>query len=339
MGLARRGRSALVLGALFTVAMLPGCASSNDGSSGSSQSPIRHIVIVVKENHSFDNYFNSLETPPRKLPHCASMTEASDCEYGSSDIPAYYRYASDFGYGNRYFTDIRGPSWPNLMMMIAGQTPLLDDPAAPTTEWTCPNYCYSFPTIGDRLSDAGVTWRNYGTKLYDPFLSIDRYATDTEHNADELRFFDDVSAGMLPSVVWVRPSAPESEHPGYDISQGEQWTVGVVNAIMRSSYWSSTAILLTWDDAGDVVDHVPPPVVEREGSGVPIRYGHRVALIVISPYTPAGTVSQVLLSHVSLLRFIEDVFQVRSLTFRDQTANGLSEFFDFTRAARPPEIL
>src|SRR5439155_110309 len=185
----------------------------------------------------------------------------------------------------------------------------------------------------------GVTWRNYGTKLYDPFLSIDRYATDTEHNADELRFFDDVIAGMLPSVVWVRPSAPESEHPGYDISQGEQWTVGVVNAIMRSSYWSSTAILLTWDDAGDVVDHVPPPVVEREGSGVPIRYGHRVALIVISPYTPAGTVSQVLLSHVSLLRFIEDVFQVRSLTFRDQTANGLSEFFDFTRAARPPEIL
>ena len=328
-----------MLGALFTVAMLPGCASSNDGSSGSSQSPIRHIVIVVKENHSFDNYFNSLETPPRQLPHCASMTEASDCEYGSSDIPAYYRYASDFGYGNRYFTDIRGPSWPNLMMMIAGQTPLLDDPAAPTTEWTCPHYCYSFPTIGDRLSDAGVTWRNYGTKLYDPFLSIDRYATDTEHNADELRFFDDVSAGMLPSVVWVRPSAPESEHPGYDISQGEQWTVGVVNAIMRSSYWSSTAILLTWDDAGDVVDHVPPPVVEREGSGVPIRYGHRVALIVISPYTPAGTVSQVLLSHVSLLRFIEDVFQVRSLTFRDQTANGLSEFFDFTRAARPPEIL
>ena len=148
-------------------------------------------------------------------------------------------------------------------------------------------------------TDAGVTWRNYGTKLYDPFLSIDRYATDTEHNADELRFFDDVSAGMLPSVVWVRPSAPESEHPGYDISQGEQWTVGVVNAIMRSSYWSSTAILLTWDDAGDVVDHVPPPVVEREGSGVPIRYGHRVALIVISPYTPAGTVSQVLLSRPS----------------------------------------
>ena len=81
MGLVRRGRSALVLGALFTVAMLPGCASSNDGSSGSSQSPIRHIVIVVKENHSFDNYFNSLETPPRQLPHCASMTEASDCEY------------------------------------------------------------------------------------------------------------------------------------------------------------------------------------------------------------------------------------------------------------------
>ena len=325
------------VGVLVLCALVAGCATSGGASPGVNQ--IQHVVIIVKENHSFDNYFGALESPPLSLPHCTSVTEASKCQYDAQDIPAYYRYAREFGYADNYFTDIRGPSWPNLMMMIAGQTPITVDPPPPTTAWTCPNYCYSLPTIGDRLNDAGVTWRNYGTKLYDPFLSIDRYASDTEHNADEGRFFEDVNSGTLPAVVWLRPSAPESEHPGYDIQRGEAWTVTIINAIMRSAYWQSTAILLTWDDAGDVVDHVPPPVLESDPSGAPIRYGHRVALLIISPFTSAGTVSHAMLSHVSLLRFIEDVYHVPALTARDQSANGLAGLFDFTQPPRAPLVL
>lgn len=328
---------ALALGVLISTAVLPGCGGAAETSTA--KNPISHVVIIVKENHSFDNYFGSLETPVSRLPPCASRTEASACQYAESDLAPYYRYARDFGIADNYFTDIRGPSWPNLMMMIAGQTPIYVDPPTNTTTWICPAYCYSFPTIGDRLDEAGISWRNYGTKLYDPFLSIDRFASDTGHNTDEQQFFADVDGNRLPSVVWVRPSAAESEHPGYDIERGQAWSVGIINAIMRSQYWRSTAILLTWDDSGDVVDHVAPPVVERDDSGAPIRYGHRVGLIVMSPYTPSGTVSHALLSHVSLLRFIEDVFQVPALTFRDASATGLSSFFDFSVPARSPLIL
>jgi phospholipase C len=285
-------------------------------------------VILVKENHSFDNYFGSLENPPLSSPHCASRVKQVRCQYDSSDIPAYYQYARTFGYADNYFTDIRGPSWPNQMMMIAGQSPLVDDPPLPLTTWVCPMTCYDFPTIGDRLSESGVTWRNYGEQIYDPFRSISRFRTDQVHNVGVPQFFDDLGTGSLPAVAWVRPSPTASEHPGYDVKQGEQWSVDIVNAIMRSTYWSSTAILITWDDAGDVADHVVPPVLERSDTGKPIRHGFRVPLLVISPFTPAGTVSHDLLSHVSLLRFIEDLFHI-----------GLSSFFEFSQAARSPEIL
>jgi phospholipase C len=318
---------------------LAACSNGSTTTTRLDYSAIKHIVIVVKENHSFDNYFGALEDPPLSLPHCESRTVQVDCQYGETDIPAYYSYARSFGYADNYFTDILGPSWPNHMMMIAGQTPLIRDPAGPTSGWICPAICYDFPTIADRLQDSEVSWRNYGDKIYDPFLSIDRFANDHVDNAQEQQFFGDVSAGSLPAVSWVRPSGPESEHPGYDVRKGEDWTVGVIDAIMRSSYWASTAVLVTWDDAGDVVDHVSPPVVERETSGAPIRYGHRVALLVISPFTHQGTVSHTLLSHVSLLRFIEDVFHVQPLTSRDRSANGLSDFFDFSQPPRGPLVL
>jgi phospholipase C len=326
---------------IFAVVAVIGFAMNgcSTGAAHVAHGSIRHVVILVKENHSFDNYFGSLENPPLTLPHCTSHVAQTGCQYDSSDIPAYYRYARAFGYSDMYFTDVRGPSWPNHMMMIAGQSPLDTNPPPPLSSWVCPVTCYDFPTIGDRLSAAGMSWRNYGEQIYDPFRSISRFANDQLHNVDVSQLFEDIGSGNLPAVTWVRPSGPDSEHPGYDVAQGEQWSVNIVNAIMHSSYWSSTAILITWDDAGDVVDHVAPPVVERSESGKPIRYGFRVPLLVISPFTPAGTVSHELLSHVSLLRFIEDVFKVQPLTFRDQTANGLSSLFDFSIPARNALVL
>jgi phospholipase C len=337
---ARRWQSAAITVAVLMIIgpVMEGCSTAAPARRAM-QSSIKHVVILVKENHSFDNYFGSIENPPLSLPHCDSRVEQVGCQYDSSDIPSYYQYTRTFGYADNYFTDVRGPSWPNQMMMIAGQAPLVDDPPLPLTTWVCPMTCYDFPTIGDRLSDSGVTWRNYGEQIYDPFRSILRFETDQVHNVGVPQFFDDLVAGTLPAVAWVRPPPTESEHPGYDVGQGEQWSVNVVNSIMRSWYWSSTATLITWDDAGDVADHVVPPVLERSDTGKPIRYGHRVPLLVISPFTPASTVSHQLLSHVSLLKFIEDLFHIEPLTFRDRTANGLSSFFDFSLPARSPLIL
>jgi len=322
---------------MSAVLALTACAtSSTSAPKVAPATSIKQVVIIVKENHSFDNYFGGLEDPVLQLPHCPSLAAQAGCQYASTDIPAYYDYAQEFGYADMYFTDIRGPSWPNDLMMIAGQTPLASDPPPPLKTWVCPTTCYDLPTIGDELTQADVTWRNYGLKLYDPFLSIKRYATDSVHNVDGDNFFNDVSEGNLPAVSWIRPDPGVSEHPGYDIRVGERWTVNVVDALMRSQYWSSTAILITWDDAGDVPDHVAPPVLERTASGKALRYGYRVPLLVISPFTHQGQVSHQLLSHVSLLKFIENIFHLPSLTSRDRDAASPDEFFDLDMAPRAP---
>jgi phospholipase C len=299
---------------------------------------IDHVVILVKENHTFDNLFAARSGGA--APRCSSYVAQGACSYTEADLPAYYRYARDFGLADRYFADVNGPSWPNHMVMVAGRTPLVANPTESSgPDWSCPTTCYDFPTIGDSLSGAGIGWRNYGEAIFDPFRAIRHLATDNAHNQPETAFFEDLAAGRLPAVSWVRPSYPESEHPGYDVRQGETWTVDVVNAVMRSPAWPSTAILVTWDDGGTSTDSVQPPVVERSGEGTPVRYGPRVPLLVISPYTPRGTVSHRTLSHVSLLRYVETRFGVAPLTALDRQAASLDEFFDMNRPPRPPEIL
>lgn len=300
---------------------------------------IDHVVMIVKENHTYDNYFGDA-TAAGSYRRCTSFTEQQSCTYAASDLPAYHRYAAAFGSADRYFVDVRGPSWPNHMMMVAAQTPLWSNPT-PTSgpAWTCPQTCYDFPTIGDSLSAAGVSWRNYGEAIFNPFRAIRHLAHDEIHNRPESDFFEDVTAGLLPAVVWVRPSYPESEHPGYDVRQGESTTVDLVNAIMRTRYWRTTAIFVVWDDAGTSTDHLTPPVVERAVDGSPLRFGLRAPFLVISPYTPAGYVSHRTLSHVSLLRYLEVRFGLEPLTGRDAQAQNLDDFFDFGLPARPPLLL
>jgi phospholipase C len=91
-------------------------------------------------------------------------------------------------------------------------------------------------------------------------------------------FFSDVRDGKLPAVSWLAPGNRYSEHPPARLSAGQAYVAGVVNAIMRSSYWNSTAIFISWDDWGGFYDHVRPPKVNSFG------YGLRVPGLVISAY-------------------------------------------------------
>ena len=93
-----------------------------------------------------------------------------------------------------------------------------------------------------------------------------------------------------------------SEHPSALVSAGQAYVTTLINAIMRSPCWNSTAIFLSWDDWGGFYDHVVPPQVDQNG------YGLRVPGLVISPYAKAGYVDHQQLSHDAYLKFIENDF-------------------------------
>ncbi|MBV9942640.1 MAG: alkaline phosphatase family protein [Solirubrobacterales bacterium] len=115
-------------------------------------------------------------------------------------------------------------------------------------------------------------------------------------------FYADAKAGTLPAVSWVTPNGAVSEHPPGLITTGQSYVTGLVNAIMRSPDWSSTAIFLTWDDWGGFYDHAAPPRVDEQG------YGLRVPGLLISPYARPGFIDHQTLSFDAYVKFIEDDF-------------------------------
>jgi phospholipase C len=186
--------------------------------------------------------------------------------------------------------------------------------------------------------------------LWNPLASFTTVQQDKQTgNIQKLRsFFADAQSGHLPQVAWITPSAANSEHPAALLSTGQTYVTGLINAIMKSPTWTSTAIFLAWDDWGGFYDHVVPPKVDQNG------YGFRVPALVISPYARKGYVDHQTLSFDAYLKFIEDDF----LNGRriDPTTDGrpdpridvrenaaqlgdLMSDFDFTQQPRPPLVL
>jgi len=162
------------------------------------------------------------------------------------------------------------------------------------------------------------------------------------------RFYAAAKAGDLPAVSWVVPSGEVSEHPDAPVSFGQSYVTSLVNAVMTSPEWDSTAIFLSWDDWGGFYDHVVPPVVDQNG------YGLRVPGIVISPYAKSGYVDHQILSFDAYDKFIEDDFlhgerldpatdgrpdprpDVRE---NEPILGNLVADFDFDQSPRPPVLL
>jgi phospholipase C len=106
---------------------------------------------------------------------------------------------------------------------------------------------------------------------------------------------------------------------------GENWTVRHVNAIMNSKFWKSTAIFITWDDYGGFYDHVPPPQLDHMG------LGPRVPMLIISPWAKEGYIDKTTYEFSSVLKFIEEAYDLECMTARDCNASNMFEAFDFTQ--------
>ncbi len=115
-------------------------------------------------------------------------------------------------------------------------------------------------------------------------------------------FFAAAQKGTLPAVSWVVGSEPVSEHPPYAVSAGQTYVTGLINTLMESPDWKSTAVFLTWDDWGGFYDNVDPPTIDQNG------YGIRAPGLVISPYAKKGYIDRQTLSFDAYLKFIEDDF-------------------------------
>jgi phospholipase C len=269
--------------------------------------------------------------------------------YDDRDIPYYWNLADNYVLFDRFFSSAKDGSFANHMYWVAAIPPVTERGHKLSDKLA------TVPTIFDRLQESGVSWkfyvqnydpaityRNLGTVgnrasqvVWVPLLNFDRFLDKPElssHIVDLNQYYVDLRNGTLPSVAYVIPSGA-SEHPPQHPSSGQRFVKTLIQELMRSSAWDSSAFILLYDDWGGWYDHVAPPQVDEYG------YGFRVPGLLVSPYARKGFIDHTQLDFTSILKFIEENWDVAPLAERDSKANNFLTAFDFTKPPRRAEFL
>jgi phospholipase C len=356
-------------------------------------SKVKHIVVLMMENRSFDHFLGWLPNANGKqaglqyvdvngVSH-ATHDLAPDwvgCTYNdpdhsydggrievdnglmdgfmktsTADVYAigYYdeadnhflpRFARNFTTCDMYFPSLLGPTFPNRIFQLCGQTDRLDDSIS---------LC-SYPTIFDHCTSAGVSSKYYYGNV--PFLTL--FPIDAILYANSFSdFLSDCANGTLPSVSFVDPSftlvlnTANDNHPHSDIRNGDALMAQVYNAVVTSPAWENTVLVLNHDEWGGFFDHVPPPRAlapndtDTDLVDGKALLGCRAPCIVASPWTvgtPSNpTVNHTVYDHTSVLKMIESVFNVQPLAARETSSDvgNLLSTIDFHRQPKSAPAL
>jgi phospholipase C len=234
--------------------------------------------------------------------------------YNASDLPVYDHLARQYCVCNRWFSSVPGATWPNRLYAGAGRAagskdgkrvPLYESSSfvrhlqRKRVSWRW--YAHDVATL--RLMDA-----NFRVGQYSHFAYFDRRSLlAPEHFIDHARKNDLASVSWIdPNFVdltFVGPSGSNDDHPPSDVMAGQELVFKVYSALVRSDAWKKTLLVVTYDEHGGFYDHVPPPAA-RDDSSAFRRYGVRVPALVVSPWVPAKSTSDLVFDHTSIIKTI-----------------------------------
>ncbi len=259
---------------------------------------IKHVVVIVQENHTFDTYFGRWCTAPAgSAPTCAPTTPRK-IYTGVTTIADLL-----LAHGNSFADYAQGYAAMKAAFLC---------PAAPAD---CPLHLPTTPCDYDP-SDV-------------PFEYYAQFRDDEATMKDYDDFAADVTAHRLPDVAFIKHLGYRNEHPGYGtiISQGVDQVAQTVATITASPYAADTLILLTWDEGGGFFDHITPPPANPVDDQ---PYGTRVPLLALGRFARHGAVSHVVLEHSSVVKFLEWNFlgATGQLGARDTNVNNLGSLLD-----------
>jgi phospholipase C len=316
--------------------------------------------------------------------------------YDGGDLNYYYFMASNFATSDRWFNAAMTRTHPNREYLIAATS---QGYAYPVGTDNNDKALLTATTIFQELQTAGITWKIYvdptGSSCtgppYDPACllglsyvqffqwgqtiptaypqNIGTIGPPGTCGTSPCDYENDLANGTLPQVVQIEPAtdAGDDEHPSVsdsepnNIQRGSTYVSTIINELMTSSAWPTTAFILTYDENGGFYDHVSPqPAVSPDGikpvdllpgdictqtTGPTCDFvytGYRIPLVVISPYSKKNYVSHTVADLTAIPKFIETRFNLAPLTKRDAAQMDMTEFFDFSNPAwltppTPPE--
>ena len=381
---------AVLVVSLFVLQALA-ASSVSFGQGAATETPIKHVVNIMMENHSFDNIFGlyptmnsshpdalmaSLQKPddvlgaPRdvslsQVPNGTSWTANPDegvypadwdngkmdgfasnsgsvamTYFSSSQLAVEWDWAVQYAISDRYFSSCLCETNPNRLFSLTGYGAGLTDDSGP------PPYIPVNQSIFGELNHYGVSWGYY---IQDsaadnfPLNYIDGIGAYSSNVQSWDSFYSALQQGTLPAVSWVMPvgggASGLDQHPSANMTDGEDWLLGVVDRVMQSGYWNTTAIFITYDEGGGYYDHVAPPVVDN------VQLGFRVPFFVISPYSKEDYVSHTVMNHASTLAFVDYNWRLPALNSYVADSGLPLDMFDFNQTypggilARAPVLL
>lgn len=276
-----------------------------------------------------------------------------------SEVQPYWDLAKHFAVADRMFESTHWGDFSNQLYLIAGTTKLApqtfdvlypsgipwncDAPPGTTTSllkngqierYKGPFPCFTqFPTMANLLDAAHVTWKCYFGKgnarpiISCPFDAI-KYVFESGDSSRDLsepasNIFTDLKNDDLADVSWLFSPPADSDLAGY--SGGPKWVSSIIAATEKSVYWSDSAIIVVWDDAadGNYYDNAPPAQISEMG------LGFRVPLLVVSPHAKRGYVSHTDYQFGSILKFIEENWDLGTLGATDARSHSIADMFQF----------
>ncbi len=290
----------LVAAITFLAACAPATSTPLPPPGGTTPAPadIQHVFVILMENHAYDEVLNTASSP-----YITSL-------------------ATSNAYATNYHTLIH-PSLPNYIQLIGG------DNFGITTDCTPSDTCHAnAANLADLLEAKGLTWRAYMEGMPAPCsLSwTDKYAP--KHNP--FLYFDDIrnnaarcaahdvpysalaadltQAATTPNYAFISPDLCNDMHD-CSIATGDAWLKSNVQPILQSPACTTDKclVVVTWDEDD-------------------LRSDNHVLTIFTGPAAKSGgATSAVSYTHYSLLRTVEEIFGLPTLTNNDASATPMMD--------------
>ncbi|EGG20949.1 non-hemolytic phospholipase C precursor [Cavenderia fasciculata] len=241
-------------------------------------------------------------------------------------LPFYFELADQFTILDQYFSTVMTSTNPNRLVLWTGSIDARHEtspgPVIDNTE-TVPFTWLTYPEV---LEKAGITWRVYqGVDNFDDnalewFKQFQNLSKDDPMYINGVSnwgieaFLKDALDGNLPQVTWVVGPQELSEHPDNGPMAGQWLSQQIIQAVVNSSHWEETVLIMDYDEPGGFFDHFAPPVapfgtldewVNLNGTVAPVGSGLRVPSFMISPWSTGGHVYSEPTDHTSVIMFVE----------------------------------
>lgn len=346
---------------------------------GEPTTPITHVVIIMMENHSFDNLFgaypgaNGIKEPHASDPIASDIDHTDPAshaaydkgnmdgfnaegmvQYTQQDIPNLWSYAQHFGLGDNFFSSDATSSTPNHLAMILSQSAGMDQT---TQEKACESMANDL--VDARSARTGDDYWTY------PCFDANSIPQELSNKGISWRFYSTTGMWNAPLLVKNIAKSPDDIHNSNqfvsDVNAGKMATVSWVvppqgedtqhppDSLQPGNNFITEQVNAVmnsqyWESTAifltwDEFGGFYDHVAPKQIDGDGL--GFRVPLLVISPYAKPGYISHAQGEFASFDKFIEKDFNLPSLDERDalQQTSDLMDYFNFSQKPLRPLIL